>query len=342
VTATVLVRVRGARRRVARRRTGVTSALGGLAVALFTLTLMIGSSWVSPTDVLASLLFLREDPLTDFVIRELRLPTAVTALTVGMAFGVAGPLFQRMLRNPLASPDFVGVSSGASLFAAGAMVLLHLGGLWVSGAALVGASVSSLLIYLLAFRDGITGFRFILMGIGVSAFMSSLVGYLLARSQIFDARAAMAWLTGSVGFAGATELRVLAAVLVLTLPLVLLLDRPVRMLELGDEPAAALGLRVEHVRRLLIAVAVLLVGVATAAAGPIPFVALMAGPIASRLLGPARGGVLAAGFAGASIVLGADLVSNHVLPTALPTGVVTGLVGAPYLVWLLATANKET
>jgi iron-siderophore transport system permease protein len=342
VSSTVLVRVRLARRRVARRRAGVSAALGALAFALFTLTLMIGSTWVSPGDVLASLLSLREDPLTDFVVRELRLPTAATALMVGMAFGVAGPLFQRMLGNPLASPDFVGVSTGASLFAAGAIVLLHLGGLWVSGAALLGASVSSLLIYLLAFRGGITGFRFILMGIGVSAFMSSLVGYLLARSQIFDARAAMAWLTGSVGFAGATELRVLTAVLVLTLPLVLVLDSPVRVLELGDEPAAALGLRVEHVRRLLIGVGVLLVGVATAAAGPIPFVALMAGPIASRLLGPARGGVLAAGFVGASIVLGADLVSNHLLPSPLPTGVVTGLVGAPYLVWLLATANADT
>ena len=342
MTSIVLARVRGARRGVARRRAVVTSALGGLALTLCTLTLTIGSTWVSPGHVLASLLSLREDPLTDFVVRELRLPTAVTALTVGMAFGVAGPLFQRMLRNPLASPDFVGVSSGASLFAAGAIVVLHLGGLWVSGAALAGAVVSSLLIYLLAYRGGITGFRFILMGIGVSAFMSSLVGYLLARSQVSDARAAMTWLTGSVGFAGAAELRILAVVVVLSLPLVLILERPVRMLELGDEPAAALGLRVEHVRRALIAVGVVLVGFATAAAGPLPFVALMAGPIAARLLGPARGGVLAAGFVGASIVLGADLVSHHLLPTPLPTGVVTGLVGAPYLIWLLATVNQET
>ena len=119
--------------------------LAALALALFALTLMAGSSWLSPASVAGSLLFLREDPLTDFVVRELRLPAAATALTVGAAFGLAGPIFQRMLRNPLASPDFVGISSGASLFAAGAIVLFHLSGLWVSGAALAGATASSLL-----------------------------------------------------------------------------------------------------------------------------------------------------------------------------------------------------
>ncbi len=246
-----------------------------------------------------------------------------------------------MLRNPLASPDFVGISSGASLFAAGAIVLFHLSGLWVSGAALAGATASSLLIYLLAFRDGITGLRFILMGVGVSAFMISMVGYLLARAQIFDARAAMTWLTRSVGFAGAAELRVLAVVVALTVPVTLALERPLSTLELGDESATASGIRVEHARRLLIALAVTLVAFATAAAGPIPFVALMSGPIAARVLGPARGGVLASGFVGASIVLAAYLVAEYLLPTPLPTGVVTGLVGAPYLIWLLASMNKD-
>jgi iron complex transport system permease protein len=341
VSAEVLVAVRAARRHRSRRRTVVTAALGVVALALFALTLMVGSTWVSPGGVLGSLLHLRDDPLTDFVVRDVRLPTATTAVTVGLALGLAGPLFQRMLGNPLAAPDFVGISSGASLFAAGAIVLFHLGGIWVSGSALVGAAASSALIYLLALRDGLTGYRFILMGIGVNAFMTALVGYLLARSQIWDARAAMAWLTGSVGFAGATELRVLAAVVLVTLPVVLALDRPLRALELGADPAAALGLRIEHARRLLVLLAVLLVGFATAAAGPVPFVALMSGPIAGRLLGPARGGLLAAGLVGASMVLAADLVANHLLPAPLPTGVVTGLVGAPYLLWLLATANKE-
>lgn len=323
-----------------RRRWLVTGGLGLLALALFVVTLMIGSVVLAPGAVLASLLHLREDPLTDFVVRELRLPTALTALTVGLAFGLSGPLFQRMLNNPLAAPDFVGVSSGASLFACAAILTFHLSGLWVSGAALLGALISSALIYLLAFKDGITGFRFILIGVGVSAFMTALIGYLLARADLFDARAAMSWLVGSVGFAGATELRILIAVVVLALPLAVLLERPLRALELGDDQAAVLGLRVEHARRMLIGLAVVLVAFATAAAGPIGFVALMAGPIAARLLGPARGGILAAGFVGAILVLGADLVSTHLLPVPLPTGVVTGLIGAPYLLWLLVTVNK--
>jgi iron complex transport system permease protein len=167
-------------------------------------------------------------------------------------------------------PRLVGVSSGASLFACAAIVVFHLSGLWVSGAALLGATVRSLLIYVLAFKDGIAGFRFILIGIGVTAFMAALTGFLLARSQIFDARSAMAWLIGSVGFAGPAELRVLAVVVALALPLALLLDRPLRALELGDDQAAVLGVRVEHARRMLIVLAVVLVGFATAAAGPIP------------------------------------------------------------------------
>jgi iron complex transport system permease protein len=130
-------------------------------------------------------------------------------------------------------------------------------------------------------------------------------------------------------------------VVAVTVPVTLALERPLSTLELGDESATALGLRVEHARRLLIALAVVLVAFATAAAGPIPFVALMSGPIAARLLGPARGGVLASGFVGASIVLAAYLVAEYLLPAPLPTGVVTGLVGAPYLIWLLASMNKD-
>lgn len=330
---------RAARRGRTQRWLLVTGGTGLLALALFVVTLGIGSTYISPLDVMMSLLGLREDPITDFVVRELRLPTAATGLAVGLAFGLAGPLFQRMLRNPLASPDFVGVSSGAALFASAAIVLAHLSGLWVSGAALVGSAVSSLLIYLLAWRDGITGFRFILIGIGTAAMMEALVGYLLARAQVFDARAAMAWLIGSVGNAGAAELRILCVVVAVALPLALLLDRPLGALELGDDQAIALGSRVEVARLLLIVMAVVLVGFATAVAGPIPFVALMSGPISARLLGSAGGSMLASAFVGAALVLGADLVASQLMPVVLPTGVVTGLVGAPFLIWLLVSVN---
>jgi len=197
------------------------------------------------------------------------------------------------------------------------------------------------LVYLLAWRDGISGYRFILIGIGVSELMLSIVGYIVAKAEINEAREAMTWLVGSVGQAGTGELRALLVAVAVLVPVALLLDRSLRTLELGDDTARALGARVETARLALLGVAIVLVAFATAAAGPIMFVALMAGPIAVRLLGPASGGILAAGLVGAVIVLSADLAAEHALPVSLPTGVLTGVIGAPYLIWLLVTTNRE-
>jgi iron complex transport system permease protein len=329
------------RRRRRRRGVVVTAVLGALAFALFVLTLMVGSYVIAPWDVIASTLHLSANPAVDFIVRDLRLPIATTAFAVGVALGVSGLVFQTLLANPLASPDFVGVSSGASLFAIASIVLFSSSGIGIPAAALVGAMVSAALIYVLAWRHGITGYRFILIGIAVSQFMYSIVGYIIARADIYEARQAMTWLVGSVGQAGPTELRVLLVGVVVLVPLALLLDRPLRVLELGDDAAKALGARVELTRLALLAISVTLIAFATAVAGPIMFVALIAGPIARRLFGSAPGGLLAAGFAGAVIVLSADLVAQHVVPVALPTGVISGAVGAPYLIWLLITVNRE-
>ncbi|QGG43017.1 FecCD family ABC transporter permease [Aeromicrobium yanjiei] len=332
--------VRSGRRARRRRSVVVTAVLAVIAFALFVLTMMVGSYVVSPVDVIASAFMLKDDPAVDFVVRDLRLPTASAALAVGLALGVSGYVFQKLLGNPLASPDFVGVSSGASLFAVSSIVLFNASSLVVSGSALAGALLASLVIYLLAWRDGISGYRFILIGIGVSQLLLSLVGYIITRADLYEAREAMTWLVGTIGQAGAGELRTLLVALAILVPVALVLERPLRALELGDDTARGLGSRVEINRLVLLALSIVLIGFSTAVAGPIMFVALIAAPIAQRLTGPA-GGVLAAGLVGAVIVLAADLVSEQVLPTALPTGVVTGLVGAPYLIWLLATVNRE-
>ena len=326
-----------------RRRRGivVTTALGAFAFALFVLTMMVGSYVLAPWDVIASVFHLSADPAVDFIVHELRLPVAVTAVAVGLALGLSGHVFQTLLSNQLASPDFVGVSSGASLFAISSIILFGVSGLAVPGAALLGALASAALIYVLAWRRGISGYRFILIGIGVSQLMSSIVGYVIARSDIYEARQAMVWLVGSIGQAGPAELGVLLVALVILVPVALALQRPLKALELGDDAAKALGTRVETSRLALLAVSVALIAFATAAAGPIMFVALIAGPIARRLYGSAPGGMLAAGFAGAVLALASDLVAQHVLPVALPTGVITGAVGAPYLIWLLITTNRE-
>lgn len=333
--------LRADRGRRSRRSLVVTTVLGVVTFAAFVLSMMWGSVWLGAGDVVGSLLRITNDRGTDFIVLEIRLPQASAALTVGLALGVSGTLFQQLLRNPLASPDFVGVSSGASVAAVAGIVVYGASGLSIPVMAVVGALVSAVVMYVLAFRDGLRGYRFILVGIGVSAFMSGIVGYLLTRADLHDARQAMHWLVGSVGQAGPTELRVLMVVLVVLVPVAVLLQRQLRALELGDDLARGLGTRVEWARFALIALPVVLIGLATAVAGPVMFVALVVGPVAARLLRPATGGLLAAGLAGAFLLLAADLVARHLLPTEVPTGVVTGAVGAPYLLWLLATANRE-
>ena len=332
---------RASRARLRRRGRRSTAALALGVFALFVLTMMVGSYFVSAPDVVKSVLHLTNNPGPDFIVRELRLPRALAAVCVGLALGVSGTIFQQLLGNLLASPDFIGISSGASVAAVSGIVLFHFTGFGISLAALLGALGSAGLIYVIAWRDGISGYRLILVGIGVSEFMLAIVSYLTARADLYDAREAMHWLTGSIGQSGNRELVALIAALVILLPAALILARPLRALELGDDAARALGSRVELSRAGLIGVSIALVAFATAVAGPIAFVALVAGPIARRILGPASGGILASAFVGAIIVLGADLVSQHLLPEALPTGVVTGAVGAPYLTWLLATVNRE-
>lgn len=333
--------VRSQRRARTARTSSVTVALAATALCLFVATMMIGSYVLSPWEVVTSVLRLRDDPSVDFIVLDLRLPTAATGLGVGLALGVAGLVFQRMLNNPLASPDFVGISSGASFFAVTTILFTTSGALVVSGMALLGALLTALAVYLLAWRDGITGYRFILIGIGLTEMFVALTGYSIAKADLYDAREAMTWLVGSVGSAGAFELRVLLVAVAVLLPVVFVLARQLGVLELGDDAAKALGLRVERLRLVLLILAVVLVALATAAAGPVAFVALISGPVAVRLVGSGAASLPAAAMVGAVIVLAADLVAQHLLPVALPTGVVTGAVGAPYLIWLLATVNRE-
>lgn len=339
--ATGVDAARSNRDRLRRRAAVVTTALGCTAAVLFTTTLMVGDSALTAWEVIASLSRMTDDPSIDFIVIQLRLPIAATGLVVGLALGAAGLIFQTLLANPLASPDLVGISSGASLFAVGAIVFAHASALTIAGAAVAGALSAAVLIYALAWRDGLGGYRFILVGIGITEFMLALVSWVIAKANINDARQAMTWLVGSVGQAGSLQLQLVAFSVVILLPVAMMSSRILELLELGSDSARALGLRMELSRLAMIGIAILLVALATAAAGPLAFVALAAGPIANRLLRGAATGILAAAFVGAIIVLASDLVAAHVLPVALPTGVVTGAVGAPYLIWLLSTVNRE-
>ncbi|WP_410614118.1 FecCD family ABC transporter permease [Amycolatopsis sp. lyj-109] len=330
--------VAAARRRGAVRARVVSAVLAIAIVVVFAVSLAVGDFPVPLGDLPG--LLLGGEGRAAYVVTELRLPRAVTGVLVGAAFGTSGALFQRLLRNPLASPDVIGVTQGASAAAVVAIVLFGAAGPVVSAAALAGALLTGATIYLLSRRGGIHGYRLVLVGVGVGAVLTSVVSYLMTWADVTLAQQALVWLTGNLNGRGWDHVVPLAAALVVLLPLALGRSRALMGLQLGDDTAAGLGLHVERSRLALLVIAVALAAFATAAAGPVAFVAFVANPIATRLVGGARAGLVPAALTGALVVLLGDFVAQHLLGEQLPVGVVTGAVGAPYLLWLLATANR--
>ncbi|MBO8203435.1 iron chelate uptake ABC transporter family permease subunit [Streptomyces smyrnaeus] len=329
---------RGRVRRALRRRT-VAAVLALLVAGTFLAYLMVGDTCYPVDDVLRVVVG-EQVPGASFTVGRLRLPRAVLAVAAGFSFGLAGATFQTMLRNPLASPDVIGISSGASAAAALAIVTLSLDETQVSVLAVVAALAVALLVYVLAFKDGVVGTRLILIGIGISAMLDSVISYVLSQAAEWDLQEASRWLTGSLNNAAWREtVPVLVALAVLG-PVLLSRVRHLSAMQLGDDTAAALGVRTERTRVTVIVAAVGLIAFATAAAGPIAFVAFLSGPIAARLVGPGGPVLMPAGLVGALLVLVADFTGQNAFGTRLPVGVVTGVLGAPYLIHLIVRSNR--
>ncbi len=331
--------VRTVRHRLRRRSVSVGVALVTLAAVMFLLSLAIGDFPLSIGDVLNSLTG-RGTRASDFIIYELRLPRVLTGLLVGFSFGISGAIFQSMIRNPLASPDIIGITSGASATAVVAILIFGLSGLVVSAFSFSGAIITALLIYGLAWRKGIAGYRLVLVGIGIAAVLYSVIDYLMTRAAVFDAQVALLWLTGSLNGASNAELVPLALLLIVIVPATLWSAASLTGLQLGDDTAKSIGIRVERSRLMLIIFGVALAAVATAAAGPIAFVAFVSGPIAKRLTHGTGNALILAGLVGACVVCLADFAGQHLLPIQLPVGVLTAAVGAPYLLYLLVVSNR--
>jgi iron complex transport system permease protein len=246
-----------------------------------------------------------------------------------------------MLRNPLASPDIIGITSGASAAAVFGIVVLSLSETLVSLLAVGGALVTALAIYLLSNKGGFAGTRLILIGIGVAAMLDSAVTYLLSEAAVWDLQSAMRWLTGSLNGASWPVVLPLALACLVLVPALLAQGRGLGVLRLGDDAAASLGVSIRGTRVIAIVVAVALLAFATAATGPIAFVAFMAGPVAARLVGPGASLLLPSGLVGALLVLVADLVGQFAFDTRYPVGVITGVLGAPFLIYLLIRTNRS-
>ncbi|MEZ7002925.1 FecCD family ABC transporter permease [Streptomyces sp. AD55] len=322
----------------------VTLLLAGAAFLVFCLSIGAGDFPIALPRVVATV-FGAGERVDEFVIMDLRMPRALAGLVVGCALGVSGALTQSLARNPLASPDVLGITGGAGMVAvflvtvSGGTAAAVDGALGVSAAALAGGLGTGLLVYFLAWRRGVDGFRLILIGVSVSAVTEAITTWLLVTADIRDVARAQAWLVGSLDNRSWGEVGIAAWCALGLLAVVACAAFPLKPLHLGDEVAAGLGVRHTRVRAVLLLCAVLLAGVAVSAAGPVPFVALVAPQAAMRLARCPTPPLPASGLVGAVLLTGSDLIARTVLPVTLPVGVVTAAIGGPFLVYLLVRAN---
>ena len=340
VSAPLPVRLNALRAAQRRSRYQIIAGLLALIIAGVALTLMRGQSFTPPMTVLRVLL---GDDIAgaSFAIRELRLPRAVMAVLTGLCFGLGGAAFQTLLRNPLASPDIIGISAGASAAATIAIIFFGLGGAAVSLIAVIAALGVAALIAVLAGRGAAAGTRLVLIGIGLSAMAQSLTAWALTQAPSWSRAEALRWLSGSLNGATLEAALPLLAALVICGAVLISRSPALEAMRMGEDMAAGLGVSPARTRLIVALAAVGVIAFATAAAGPIAFVAFLAGPIAAQL--SKRGGpiLIPAALVGAALVLLADFTGQFLLPARLPVGIVTGALGAPYLIYLLIRINRQ-
>ncbi|WP_122710403.1 FecCD family ABC transporter permease [Pseudomonas viridiflava] len=319
---------------------GLTRLLAALA---FTLLVMLGSLALGKVNLSPATLFDvlsgQADQRLVFIVEQLRMPRLALAALVGAALAVSGLIMQSIIRNPLASPDLLGITSGAS---AAAVIYLSffsaaLGAQFLPLAAISGAGLAALAIYLLAWNQGASPLRLVLIGVGVSALLAAVTTFILVFSPLTTTLSAYVWLTGSVYGASWPEPRALASWLVVVLPLLVLLARQVRVQQLDDDLAQGIGVRVQWLRAGLLLVSVALAGLAVAWGGAIAFVGLIAPHIAKRLVPPGFAGqALMSALMGANLVMLADLAGRTLfLPLDLPAGIFVAVLGTPFFLYLL-------
>ncbi|WP_062379815.1 FecCD family ABC transporter permease [Demequina pelophila] len=310
------------------------------AVAIFALT--SGQSNVTVADALRAAVGIPVGAPADFIVGHVRAPRALTAILVGAMLGLSGAVLQSLTRNPLASPDFIGISAGAGTGAVLTIWLIGATSLWVTAAgAITGALLTAGLILALSWRRGVVPLRLILAGIAMGFVAQAATQYALTRMDVHDAGNALGWLVGAVTGRTWTHVTVAAAMLAVLLPLILWHARSLRTMEMGDDAARALGIPVASARGVLAVAAVVLAAGAVAVTGPIGFIALVSPALALRLTRSAGVTLIPSALMGALLLLTADQVAQ-LMPSTLqfPVGIFTAAVGAPYLLWLVWRASR--
>ncbi|MBB4953719.1 iron complex transport system permease protein [Agrobacterium vitis] len=318
----------------------LTLALLALTTALAALSLLSGKYPISLPQVFWALAGRGED-MVRMIVVEWRLPRVALAVLLGAALGISGAIFQSLTRNPLGSPDIIGFSAGSYTGALVVMLLLSGGYYETAAGALVGGVLTAMTVYLLAYRQGIQGFRLIITGIGVAAMLSAFNVWMLREADLQVAMVAAIWGAGSLNGLGVEQLVPVALVLCILLPLTLFLSSPMRQLELGEDAARASGVDAGRTRAWLMLLGVALTAIVTATAGPISFIALCAPQIARRITRSAGVALFPSALTGGLLLLAADWAAQHAFGLQLPVGVMTVSIGGFYFLFLLMREGRK-
>ncbi|WP_040203963.1 FecCD family ABC transporter permease [Neobacillus jeddahensis] len=326
-----------------RKATFIFTLLFVITFLVFVISAGIGDMKINPLTVI-KVLFGGGPEMEKLVITTFRLPRIIVALVVGISLAVAGGILQGMIRNPLASPDVLGITGGAGAAVVAFLVLfsdknhsLTVSIAWLPLAAFAGAGLVSILVYVLAWKNGVSPIRLVLIGIGISTLMQALITLMMVMGPIYQASQANMWITGTVYGSNWKNVVTLVPWTVVFLIIALIVARTINIQELGDEVATGLGGKVQKQRFLLLMISTALIGSSVAFAGGIGFVGLMAPHMARRLVGSSFGALLpVSALLGGVLVMVADLIGRTLfLPLEVPAGVFTAGIGAPYFIYLL-------
>ncbi|HYI24580.1 MAG TPA: iron chelate uptake ABC transporter family permease subunit [Thermomicrobiales bacterium] len=315
-------------------------ALAGLSL-LMVWAITLGAFTIPFPDVIKALMGNGTDD-TEMVVRSLRLPRILAAVLAGAALAMSGAIFQGISRNPLVSPDIIGIDSGATLFAVVVMII-GVGEIGVPLAAFAGAVLTAFTIYVLSWKHGLSMNRLILVGIGVGAVVDAGSTYMTVKFPIEITRPAIVWAMGSFYAVNWDDVVLLAGAVLILGPIAVFQMESLRTMQFGDLVSRSLGMRLEQTRLTLIVIGCALAAVCVSLAGPIGFVALIVPHMARMLLGaPSASVLMFTAVLGALLMLISDTIAQHYLPVSLPVGVVTGAVGAPYFLFLLYRSNSRS
>lgn len=327
-----------------RRVLPVSLILLAVAITVLVVSISYGEFDISPLEVLQTILGQDTgDSRHELVVWTFRMPRILVAFMVGAALAVSGTILQGITRNPLADPGILGVTSGASFTAVAMIVWLQLPLEWLPFATFGGAMVMALLIFALSWKGGSAPVRLILVGVGLSAATSALTNLMIVFGEINQVQQATVWLAGSVYGRGWEHVQTIAIWLAVLLPVTILMARQLNTLNLGDDLARGLGLKVEVQRISLLIVSVALAAIAVAVSGTIGFIGLVAPHITRRLVGPSHEGLVPmSALFGGVLLMFSDLIGRWIIsPSELPVGIVSAMIGAPYFAYLLYQTRNQ-